>query len=48
MTVTQLTFTLTQEELAGWAAFFELRNDEEQKAMERAKYQSRSASMRSR
>jgi hypothetical protein len=32
---------LTQEELVGWAAFFELRNEEEEKAMQRAKMQSR-------
>lgn len=41
MTVAQLTQTLTQEELASWAAFFELRNEEEEKAMQRAKYRSK-------
>lgn len=48
MPVAQLTKTLTQEELVSWAAFFEIRNEEEEKAMERAKRQSTSATMRSR
>lgn len=37
MTVAQLSVQLTQEELVGWAAFFQLKNEEEEKAMERAK-----------
>jgi len=40
-TVAQLSQHLTQEELVGWAAFFELRNEEERKAMDQAKMQSR-------
>ena len=32
MTVAQLSQTLTQEELVGWAAFFELRSEQEEKA----------------
>ena len=35
MTVSQLSRDLTQEELIGWAAFFELKNDEESKARDR-------------
>lgn len=37
MTVRQLAFQLTQEELVGWAAFFELKAEEEEKVMDRAK-----------
>jgi hypothetical protein len=37
MSVNQLTQQLTQEELVGWAAFYELKRDEEEKAMHRAK-----------
>lgn len=37
----QLTQSVTQEELLGWAAFFELRNEQEEKAMQRSKMQSR-------
>ena len=32
MTVAQLSRDLTQEELIGWAAFYELRNEQEEKA----------------
>ena len=32
MTVAQLSQTLTQEELIGWAAFFELKNEQEEKS----------------
>ena len=32
MTVAQLSQTMTQEELVGWAAFFELKNEQEEKA----------------
>jgi hypothetical protein len=35
MTVAQLSRDLTQEELIGWAAFFELKGDEESKARDR-------------
>lgn len=37
MTVRQLASQLTQEELTGWAAFFELKAEEEEKVMDRAK-----------
>lgn len=37
MTVSDLTTRLTHEELIGWAAFFELKNEEEQRTMDRAK-----------
>jgi hypothetical protein len=37
MTVAQLSQTLTQEELIGWAAFFELKNEQEEHAVQRAK-----------
>lgn len=47
MTVSQLTQQLTQEELTAWAAYFEIRNEEEDKALERAKRQSQSGTMRS-
>tara|TARA_R100000005_G_scaffold33537_1_gene15314 strand:+ start:1728 stop:1874 length:147 start_codon:yes stop_codon:yes gene_type:complete len=35
MTVAQLSRDLTQEELIGWAAFFELKGDEESNARDR-------------
>ena len=37
MTLAQLTERLTQEELVGWAAFYELKNEEEQAAMDRSR-----------
>jgi|TARA_R100000030_G_scaffold50000_2_gene37727 hypothetical protein len=37
MTVAQLSRDLTQEELIGWAAFFELKNEREEKARDQAK-----------
>tara|TARA_R100000149_G_scaffold57552_1_gene26534 strand:- start:934 stop:1107 length:174 start_codon:yes stop_codon:yes gene_type:complete len=37
MTLAQLTTYLTQEELIGWAAFYELKAEEEEKVMDRAK-----------
>ena len=37
MTVAQLTVHLTREELIGWAAFYELKAEEEEKVMDRAK-----------
>ena len=37
MTVAQLTVHLTREELIGWAAFYELKSEEEERGMDRAK-----------
>lgn len=37
MTVRDLTESLTNEELIGWAAFYELRAEEEERAMDRAR-----------
>jgi hypothetical protein len=37
MTVAQLTVYLTMEELIGWAAFYELKSEQEEKVMDRAK-----------
>jgi len=37
MTLARLTCELTQEELVGWAAFYELKNEEEERAMDRAR-----------
>ena len=37
MTVKQLSEQLTAEELVGWGAFYELKADEEEKAMNSAK-----------
>jgi hypothetical protein len=37
MTVTNLTTSLTNEELVGWAAFYELKSEEEEQAMDRAR-----------
>ena len=37
MTLAQLTERLTQEELVGWAAFYELKNEEEQAVMDRSR-----------
>ena len=37
MTVTQLTKHLTQEELVGWAAYFDLYNEQQEKAIQNAK-----------
>lgn len=45
MTVTQLCQTITREELIGWAAFFELKNEQEEKAMQNAKTSSRAQTM---
>ena len=45
MTVAQLSQTLTQEELIGWAAFFELKNEQEEKAIQNAKTASRAQTM---
>jgi hypothetical protein len=45
MTVSQLCAHLTQEELIGWAAFFEIKAEEEDKAMERAQVSARAQTM---
>ena len=45
MTVAQLSQTLTQEELIGWAAFFELKNEQEEKAIQNAKTANRAQTM---
>ena len=45
MTVAQLSQTLTQEELIGWAAFFELKNEQEERAIQNAKTASRAQTM---
>ena len=37
MTVAQLSRDLTQEELVGWAAYFELHNEQQEKAIQDAK-----------
>jgi len=37
MTVAQLSRDLTQEELVGWAAYYELKSEQEEKAMDRAR-----------
>jgi hypothetical protein len=37
MTVAQLSRDLTQEELVGWAAYFELYNEQQEKAIQNAK-----------
>lgn len=37
MTVAQLSRDLTQEELVGWAAYFELHNEQQEKAVQNAK-----------
>tara|TARA_R100001463_G_scaffold52198_5_gene102978 strand:- start:2024 stop:2170 length:147 start_codon:yes stop_codon:yes gene_type:complete len=48
MTVVQLSQTLTQEELIGWAAFFELKNEQEEKAVQSARTGRRAHTMGSR
>ena len=37
MTVRQLSENLTIEELVGWAAFYEIKGEEEEKVMDRAR-----------
>jgi len=37
MTLAQLSKHLTQEELVGWAAFFEMKGEEEERVMDRAR-----------
>ena len=48
MTVVQLCRELTHEELVGWAAFYELRGEEQEKAQESARAQARAKSMQAR
>lgn len=48
MTVAQLAERLTQEELTCWSAYFELRNEQEQKIRDQAQTKSRATSGRSR
>lgn len=48
MTVQQLSSTVTQEELIGWAAYFDLKKEYEDKATERSRQASKAATMRSR
>ena len=48
MTVAQLSQTLTQEELIGWAAFFELKNEQEDKAKDRVQTSRAAQAMRKR
>ncbi len=48
MTVTQLTKHLTNEELVGWAAYFELHNEQQEKAVQSAKTGARARSMSAR
>jgi len=45
MTLAQLTADLTLEELIGWAAFYELKSEEEQRTMDRAKTGKRAQTM---
>ncbi len=45
MTVSRLCLDLTQEELVGWAAFFDIKSEEEEKAMERAQALARTKTM---
>lgn len=45
MTVAQLSQTMTQEELVGWAAFFELKNEQEEKAVQNARVSGRAQTM---
>lgn len=48
MTVTQLATVLTQEELISWAAYYEIKQQEQEKASDRAKHQDRTMSPRKR
>ena len=48
MTVAELTKHLTQEELVGWAAYFDLYNEQQEKAIQNAKTASRARSMSAR
>lgn len=48
MTVAQLTKHLTQEELVGWAAYFDLYNEQQENAIQNAKTGARARSMSAR
>lgn len=48
MTVRQLTEQLTQEELIGWSAFYELKSEQEEKVMDRARTSRKARTMGSR
>jgi|TARA_B100001939_G_scaffold255108_1_gene222003 hypothetical protein len=37
MTLSQLSKNLTQEELVGWAAFYEIKGEEEERVMDQAR-----------
>ena len=41
MTVKELSTKLTREELVGWIAFYEIKNEEEKRAMEKAQNKQR-------
>lgn len=48
MTLAQLSKHLTQEELVGWAAFYEMKGEEEERVMDRARMSKGARSMASR
>ena len=48
MTVAQLTKHLTPEELGGWAAYFDLYNEQQEKAIQNAKTGAKARSMSAR
>ncbi len=48
MTVATLSKELTQEELIAWAAFFEIKQEEEEKSMQQARTSSKAQTMGSR
>lgn len=47
MTVQQLSVSVTQEELIGWAAYFDLKKEYEDKVADRSRQASKAATMRS-
>tara|TARA_R100000697_G_scaffold117318_2_gene138730 strand:- start:3490 stop:3663 length:174 start_codon:yes stop_codon:yes gene_type:complete len=48
MTLAQLSKHLTQEELVGWAAFYEMKGEEEERVMDRARMSKWARTMASR
>jgi hypothetical protein len=48
MTVVELSRTLTQEEMIGWAAFYELKREENERSMDRARTSKGARTMSSR
>ena len=48
MTLVQLSKHLTQEELVGWAAFYEMKGEEEERVMDRARVSKGARTMASR